>query len=39
MFQGTGWTAIVMSNYGRGDMIPQQVMRELVSAQLQPEAT
>jgi len=39
MFQGTGWTAIVMSNYGRGDMIPRQVMRELVAAQLQPDAT
>jgi CubicO group peptidase (beta-lactamase class C family) len=33
MFQGTGWTAIVMSNYGRGAMIPQQVMRDLVAAQ------
>jgi CubicO group peptidase (beta-lactamase class C family) len=30
MFLGTGWTAVVMSNYGRGAMIPQQVMRELV---------
>ena len=34
MFLGTGWTAAVMSNYGRGAMIPQQAMRELVSANL-----
>jgi CubicO group peptidase (beta-lactamase class C family) len=34
MFLGSGWTAVVMSNYGRGAMIPQQVMRELVRAEL-----
>jgi CubicO group peptidase (beta-lactamase class C family) len=34
MFLGTGWTAVVMSNYGRGAMIPEQTMRELVRAQL-----
>jgi CubicO group peptidase (beta-lactamase class C family) len=34
MFLGTPWTAAVMSNYGRGAMIPQQAMRELVSANL-----
>lgn len=28
------WTAIVMSNYGRGAMLPQQTMREMVLAQL-----
>jgi CubicO group peptidase (beta-lactamase class C family) len=32
MFLGTGWTAVVMSNYSRGATIPQQVMRELVHA-------
>ncbi len=34
MFLGSGWTAAVMSNYGRGAMIPQQAMRELVLADL-----
>jgi CubicO group peptidase (beta-lactamase class C family) len=33
MFLGTGWTAVVMSNYGRGAMIPQQAMRELVRSE------
>ncbi|MEX2114556.1 MAG: serine hydrolase domain-containing protein [Pirellulales bacterium] len=32
MFLDSGWTAVVMSNYGRGAMIPQQTMRELVLA-------
>jgi CubicO group peptidase (beta-lactamase class C family) len=32
MFLGTGWTAVVMSNYGRGAMVPQQAMRELVQS-------
>jgi CubicO group peptidase (beta-lactamase class C family) len=30
MFLDSGWTAVVMSNYGRGAMLPQQAMRELV---------
>ncbi|MGD9723627.1 MAG: serine hydrolase domain-containing protein [Pirellulales bacterium] len=39
MFLGSGWTAAVMSNYGRGAMIPQQAMRELVRAQLDTAAS
>jgi CubicO group peptidase (beta-lactamase class C family) len=30
MFLDSPWTAVVMSNYGRGAMIPEQAMRELV---------
>ena len=30
MFLGTGWTAVVMSNYGRGSSPVQEKMRELV---------
>ncbi|HEX4945638.1 MAG TPA: serine hydrolase domain-containing protein [Blastocatellia bacterium] len=30
MFLGTGWTAIVMSNYGNGSPQPEEKMRELV---------
>jgi CubicO group peptidase (beta-lactamase class C family) len=30
MFLDSGWTAVVMSNYGRGAMLPQRAMRELV---------
>jgi CubicO group peptidase (beta-lactamase class C family) len=30
MFLGTGWTAVVLSNYGRGAQAVQQKMRELV---------
>jgi hypothetical protein len=37
MFLGTGWTAAVMSNYGRGAMVPQQAMRDLVRGQLDSE--
>jgi hypothetical protein len=32
MFLDSGWTAVVMSNYGRGAMIPEQAMRELVQS-------
>lgn len=38
MFLGSGWTAAVMSNYGRGATIPQQVMRELVGANLNAQS-
>jgi CubicO group peptidase (beta-lactamase class C family) len=34
MFLGTGWTAIVMSNYSRGMQPVQQKMRELIRADL-----
>ncbi len=34
MFLDSPWTAAVMSNYGRGAMIPQQTMRELVQSDL-----
>lgn len=37
MFLGTGWTAIVMSNYGRGAQPVQQKMRELVRATLEAQ--
>ncbi len=30
MFLGTGWTAIVMSNYGGGSRQPQEKMREMI---------
>jgi CubicO group peptidase (beta-lactamase class C family) len=33
MFLDSGWTAIVMSNYSRGAMIPRQKMREVVLTQ------
>ena len=39
MFLGSDWTAVVMSNYGRGAMIPQQVMRELVRSELDIAST
>ena len=38
MFLGSGWTAAVMSNYGRGAMLPQQVMRELVRVNLDADS-
>jgi CubicO group peptidase (beta-lactamase class C family) len=34
MFLDSGWTAAVMSNYGHGAMLPQEVMREIVQGQL-----
>ena len=34
MFLDSPWTAAVMSNYGRGAMLPQQVMREMVLGQV-----
>jgi hypothetical protein len=34
MFVDSPWTAVVMSNYGRGAMLPQQTMREMVLGQL-----
>lgn len=37
MFLGTGWTAIFMSNYGRGAPPVQQKMRELVRAMLEDQ--
>ncbi|HKY06014.1 MAG TPA: serine hydrolase domain-containing protein, partial [Blastocatellia bacterium] len=39
MFLGTGWTAIVMSNYSRGAQPVQQKMRELIRADLAVQAT
>lgn len=39
MFLGTGWTAIVMSNYSRGAQPVQQKMRELVKADLEVRAS
>ncbi|HSE97444.1 MAG TPA: serine hydrolase domain-containing protein, partial [Blastocatellia bacterium] len=38
MFLGTGWTAIVMSNYSRGAQPVQQKMRELIRAALEVQA-
>jgi CubicO group peptidase (beta-lactamase class C family) len=32
MFLDTPWTAVVMSNYGRGAMLPQEAMRDIVAA-------
>ena len=37
MFLGTGWTAIFMSNYGRGAPPVQQKMRELVQAAIEAQ--
>jgi CubicO group peptidase (beta-lactamase class C family) len=39
MFLGTGWTAIVMSNYSRGAQPVQQKMREMVRASLEVQAS
>jgi CubicO group peptidase (beta-lactamase class C family) len=39
MFLGTGWTAIVMSNYSRGAQPVQQKMRELIRSNLQVQAS
>ncbi len=39
MFLGTGWTAIVMSNYGRGAQPVQQKMRNLVRTDLEARAS
>ena len=39
MFLGTGWTAIVMSNYSRGAQPVQKKMRELVRADLDVRAS
>jgi CubicO group peptidase (beta-lactamase class C family) len=39
MFLGSGWTAIVMSNYSRGGQPVQQEMRELVRSDLGVRAT
>jgi CubicO group peptidase (beta-lactamase class C family) len=39
MFLGTGWTAIVMSNYSRGAQPIQQKMRELVRSDLEVRAS
>jgi CubicO group peptidase (beta-lactamase class C family) len=39
MFLGTGWTAIVMSNYSRGAQPVQQKMREIIRAELETQAT
>jgi CubicO group peptidase (beta-lactamase class C family) len=38
MFLGTGWTAVVMSNYSRGAQAVQQKMRELIRAHLEVRA-
>ena len=38
MFLGTGWTAIVMSNYSRGAQAVEQKMRELVRSDLDVRA-
>jgi CubicO group peptidase (beta-lactamase class C family) len=38
MFLGTGWTAIVMSNYSRGAQAVQQKMRALVRSDLEVRA-
>jgi CubicO group peptidase (beta-lactamase class C family) len=38
MFLGTGWTAVVMSNYSRGAQTVQQKMRELIRASLDAPA-
>jgi CubicO group peptidase (beta-lactamase class C family) len=39
MFLGTGWTAIVMSNYSRGAQPVQQKMRELIRSQMEMQAS
>jgi CubicO group peptidase (beta-lactamase class C family) len=39
MFLGTGWTAIVMSNYSRGAQPVQQKMRELIRSDLEMRAS
>ncbi len=39
MFLGTGWTAIVMSNYGRGAQPVQQKMRSLIRSDLDARAS
>ena len=39
MFLGTGWTAIVMSNYGRGSQPVQQKMRELIRSDREARAS
>jgi CubicO group peptidase (beta-lactamase class C family) len=39
MFLGTGWTAIVMSNYSRGAQAVQQKMFDLVRANLEVQAS
>lgn len=39
MFLGTGWTAIVMSNYSRGAQPVQQKMREMVRSDLELRAS
>ncbi|HJQ68967.1 MAG TPA: serine hydrolase domain-containing protein [Blastocatellia bacterium] len=39
MFLGTGWTAIVMSNYGRGAQPVEQKMYDLVKAELDFQAS
>jgi hypothetical protein len=38
MFLGTGWTAIVMSNYGGAAHPVQQKMRELIRSDLEAKA-
>jgi CubicO group peptidase (beta-lactamase class C family) len=38
MFLDTGWTAVVMSNYGRGSIVPEEKMRELVLSQIRASA-
>jgi CubicO group peptidase (beta-lactamase class C family) len=39
MFLGTGWTAIMMSNYSRGAQPIEQKMRELVLSSLEAQAS
>jgi CubicO group peptidase (beta-lactamase class C family) len=39
MFLGTGWTAIVMSNYSRGAQSVQQKMRELLRTELETQTS
>jgi len=39
MFLGTGWTAVVMSNYSRGAQPVQQKMRELIRSDLEVRAS
>ena len=39
MFLGTGWTAIVMSNYSRGAQPVQQKMRDLIRSDLEVRAS
>ncbi len=39
MFLGTGWTAIVMSNYSRGAQPVQQKFREMIQSQLESQAS